>query len=304
MTDQLTVAPTGAAVIGPTAGDVPEHAVLSAAELTAAQDVPSSGAALSPADIDRIRADFPILERTVRDGKPLVYLDSGATSQRPVPVIDAEQEYVTGHNAAVHRGAHQLAEEATDFYESARKRIAAFIGTRNPDEVIFTKNATESINLVAYAFGNATFSDEPAAQRFKLGPGDEIVVTEMEHHANLIPWQELCRRTGATLRWFKVTDDFRLDLSDINGLINARTKVVAFTHQSNVLGTINPVEILVAAAQQVGALTVLDACQSVPHMPVDVSALGVDFAAFSGHKMFGPSGVGVLYGRQDLLAAM
>jgi len=306
MTDQLTASAVGAQadVIGPTAGDVPEHPVLSAAELTAAQDVPVSGAALSPADIDRIRADFPILERTVRDGKPLVYLDSGATAQRPVPVIDAEQEYVTGHNAAVHRGAHQLAEEATDFFESARQRIAAFIGAGNPDEVIFTKNATESLNLVAYSFGNATFSDQPAAQRFKLGPGDEIVVTEMEHHANLIPWQELCRRTGATLRWFKVTEDFRLDLSEIDELINARTRVVAFTHQSNVLGTINPVEILVAAAQKVGALTVLDACQSVPHMPVDVSALGVDFAAFSGHKMFGPSGVGVLYGRYDLLAAM
>jgi len=306
MTDQLTASAVGAQadVIGPTAGDVPEHPVLSAAELTAAQDVPVSGAALSPADIDRIRADFPILERTVRDGKPLVYLDSGATAQRPVPVIDAEQEYVTGHNAAVHRGAHQLAEEATDFFESARQRIAAFIGASNPDEVIFTKNATESLNLVAYSFGNATFSDQPAAQRFKLGPGDEIVVTEMEHHANLIPWQELCRRTGATLRWFKVTEDFRLDLSEIDELINARTRVVAFTHQSNVLGTINPVEILVAAAQKVGALTVLDACQSVPHMPVDVSALGVDFAAFSGHKMFGPSGVGVLYGRYDLLAAM
>ena len=261
---------------------------------------------LSAADIDRIRADFPILERTVRDGKPLVYLDSGATSQRPVPVIDAEQEFVTGHNAAVHRGAHQLAEEATDFYEAARERIAAFIGAPSTAEVIFTKNATESINLVAYSLGNATYSDDATAQRFRLGPGDEIVVTEMEHHANLLPWQELCRRTGATLRWFKVTDDFRLDLSmdQLNSVINPRTKVVAFTHQSNVLGTINPVDVLVAAAQRVGALTVLDACQSVPHMPVDVTALGVDFAAFSGHKMLGPSGVGVLYGRYDLLAAM
>jgi cysteine desulfurase / selenocysteine lyase len=221
-----------------------------------------------------------------------------------VPVIDAEQEFVVGHNAAVHRGAHQLAEEATDFYEAARERIAAFIGAPSTDEVIFTKNATESINLVAYSLGNATYSDDPAAARFKLGPGDEIVVTEMEHHANLLPWQELCRRTGATLRWFKVTDDFRLDLSELDQLINSRTRVVAFTHQSNVLGTINPVDVLVAAAQRVGALTVLDACQSVPHMPVDVAALGVDFAAFSGHKMLGPSGVGVLYGRYDLLAAM
>ena len=264
---------------------------------------------LSPVDIERIRADFPILQRTVRDGKPLVYLDSGATSQRPVPVIDAEQEYVTGHNAAVHRGAHQLAEEATDFYESARERIAAFVGVPRPDEVIFTKNATESINLVAYSLGNATYLDDaadPGARRFRIGPGDEIVVTEMEHHANLLPWQELCRRTGATLRWFPVTDDFRLDLSSstVNTVINKNTRLVAFTHQSNVLGTINPVEVLVSAARRVGALTVLDACQSVPHQPVDLAALGVDFAAFSGHKMLGPSGVGVLYGRQELLAAM
>ena len=298
MTDQLEA---GALTAGPMAGDLPEVPVLTG---LAVSSMPAEPGVLGPVDIDRIRADFPILGRTVRDGKALVYLDSGATSQRPVPVIDAEQEFVTGHNAAVHRGAHQLAEEATDFYEAARERIAAFIGAPSTDEVIFTKNATESINLVAYSLGNATFSDDPAAQRFRLGPGDEIVVTEMEHHANLIPWQELCRRTGATLRWFKVTDDFRLDLSAIDDLINARTRVVAFTHQSNVLGTVNPVEVLVAAAQRVGALTVLDACQSVPHMPVDVSALGVDFAAFSGHKMLGPSGVGVLYGRHELLAAM
>ena len=181
--------------------------------ITVAPEQP--GTSLSATDIDRIRADFPILERTVRDGKRLVYLDSGATSQRPVGVIDAEQEYVTGHNAAVHRGAHQLAEEATDFYESARERIGAFIGAPRTDEVIFTKNATESLNLVAYSLGNATFSDDSAARRFRLGPGDEVVVTEMEHHANLVPWQELCRRTGATLRWFGVTDDFRLDLSNL-----------------------------------------------------------------------------------------
>ena len=265
---------------------------------------PAEPADLSAAAIERIRADFPILGRTVRDGKPLVYLDSGATSQRPTCVVDAEQEYVTGHNAAVHRGAHQLAEEATDFYESARERIAAFIGAPRTDEVIFTKNATESLNLVAYSLGNATFSQDPAARRFRLGPGDEVVVTEMEHHANLVPWQELCRRTGATLRWFSVTEDFRLDLSNLDEVITPRTKVLAFTHQSNVLGTINPVDVLVAAAQRVGALTVLDACQSVPHQSVDLAALDVDFAAFSGHKMFGPSGVGVLYGRYELLAAM
>jgi cysteine desulfurase/selenocysteine lyase len=296
VTDQLQ---RDAAITGPQAGDVPE--ILDIEPIHAIDPVRGR---LSATDIDRIRADFPILERTVRDGKPLVYLDSGATSQRPVPVIDAEQEYVTGHNAAVHRGAHQLAEEATDFYESARMSIAAFIGVANSDEIVFTKNATEAINLVAYSLGNATWSDQPAAQRFRLGPGDEIVVTEMEHHANLIPWQELCRRTGAMLRWIKVTDDFRLDLTDLDDVINLRTKVVAFTHQSNVLGTINPVDVLVAAAHRVGALTVLDACQSVPHLPVDLPALGVDFAAFSGHKMLGPSGVGVLYGRYDLLAAM
>ncbi|AZI59486.1 cysteine desulfurase [Nakamurella antarctica] len=251
--------------------------------------------------IDAIRADFPILERTVRGGKPLVYLDSGATSQRPVPVIDAEQEFLTTHNAAVHRGAHQLAEEATDEYESARERIAAFVGVSNPDELIFTKNATESINLVAYSLSNASFLPD---SRFTVRAGDEVVVTEMEHHANLIPWQELCRRTGAVLKYFKVGADFRLDLSDIDAVITQRTKVVSFTHQSNVLGTVNPVAPLVAAARRVGALTVLDACQSVPHMPVNFGELGVDFAAFSGHKMLGPSGVGGLYGRFDLLSQM
>ena len=260
---------------------------------------------LAPAGLDvaAIRADFPILSRTVRDGRSLVYLDSGATAQRPRQVLDAERAFLEQHNAAVHRGAHQLAEEATDAYESARARIAAFVGA-DPNEVVFTKNATEGINLVAYAFSNASIRTAlgPESARFALEPGDEIVVTELEHHANLVPWQELCRRTGAVLRWFRVTDDGRLDLDSIE--LSERTKVVAFAHQSNVLGTVLPVAELVSRARAVGALTVLDACQSVPHQPVNLTALGVDFAAFSGHKMLGPSGVGVLWGRGELLAAM
>ncbi|USI92293.1 cysteine desulfurase [Rhodococcus pyridinivorans] len=243
-------------------------------------------------DIARIRADFPILARTVRDGKPLVYLDSGATSQRPVQVLDAEREFLATRNAAVHRGAHALSEEATDSYEDARAVIASFVGV-DVDEVVFTKNATESLNLVAYAFADDRFPH-------RLGPGDEIVVTELEHHANLVPWQELARRTGATLRWYGVTDDGRIDLDSLT--LTDAVKVVAFTHQSNVTGAVAPVEEIVRRAKEIGAIVVLDACQSVPHMAVDFRALGVDFAAFSGHKMFGPSGVGVLYGRRDLLA--
>ncbi|MDQ2587526.1 cysteine desulfurase [Saccharothrix yanglingensis] len=256
----------------------------------------------APLDVAAVRADFPILGRTVREGKRLVYLDSGATSQRPRQVLDAERAFLETANAAVHRGAHQLAEEATDAYEGARQKIADFVGV-DPGEVVFTKNATEGVNLVAYAMGNAATAG-PEAERFRIGPGDEIVVTEMEHHANLVPWQQLAARTGATLRWFGVTDEGRLDLSDIDSLVNERTKVVAFTHQSNVLGTVNPVATLVEAARRVGALTVLDACQSVPHAPVDFHALGVDFAVFSGHKMLGPSGIGVLYGRRELLEAL
>ncbi|GAB3212011.1 cysteine desulfurase [Marinactinospora thermotolerans DSM 45154] len=253
-------------------------------------------------DVDAIRADFPILARTVRDGRPLVYLDSGATSQKPRQVLDAEREFYERHNAAVHRGAHQLAEEATDAYEGARETIAAFISAR-ADEVVFTKNATEAINLVAYAMSNAATAGDYAS-RFRVGPGDEVVVTEMEHHANLVPWQELCRRTGATLRWFGVTDEGRLDLSDLDGLVNERTRIVALTHQSNVLGTVNPVEAIAARAHEVGALVLLDGAQSVPHMPVDVRALDADFMVFSGHKMLGPNGIGVLWARPELLAAM
>jgi cysteine desulfurase/selenocysteine lyase len=254
-------------------------------------------------DVATIRADFPILSRTVREGRPLVYLDSGATSQRPRQVLDAERAFLETHNAAVHRGAHQLAEEATDDYEAARAKIAVFTGAE-PEELVFTKNATEAINLVAYAMSNSSIRTGLGAEseRFAVGPGDEIVVTELEHHANLVPWQELCRRTGATLRWYSVTEDGRIDLDSLE--LTERTKVVAFAHQSNVLGSIAPVEELVRRARAVGALTVLDACQSVPHMPVNLTALGVDYAAFSGHKMLGPSGVGVLYGRTELLDAM
>ncbi|MGV9721127.1 cysteine desulfurase [Nocardia beijingensis] len=242
-------------------------------------------------DVARIRADFPILNRTVRDGKPLVYLDSGATAQRPIEVLEAERDFLITSNSAVHRGAHQLAEEATDAYEGARADIARFVGV-DAGEIVFTKNATESLNLVTYAFADDRFPHH-------LRPGDEIVITELEHHANLVPWQELARRTGATLKWYGVTDDGRIDLDSLE--LSPATKVVAFTHQSNVTGAVAPVEELVRRAKAVGALVVLDACQSVPHMPVDFRALGVDFAAFSGHKMLGPSGVGVLFGRRSLL---
>ena len=246
-------------------------------------------------DVETLRKDFPILSRSVRGDRRLVYLDSGATSQKPRQVLDAERWYYETHNAAVHRGAHQLAEEATDAFEGARSTIAAFIGAQ-PDEVIFTRNATEALNLVSYAFTNST------SGRFLLGPGDEILITEMEHHANLVPWQMVAQRTGATLRWFGVTEDGRLDLD--SSLISERTKVVALTHQSNVMGTINPVAEVVRLAHGVGALVVVDACQSVPHMPVDVASLGADFIAFSGHKMLGPTGVGCLWGRAELLAEM
>ena len=245
-----------------------------------------------------LRHDFPIFNRTIRDGKRLVYLDSGATSQKPQSVIDAEVDFYRLHNAAVHRGAHQLAEEATDIYEGARDVIAAFIGAEI-DEVVFTKSATESLNLVAYAMGNA-----PQGNRFHLTSGDGIVVTEMEHHANLIPWQQLAARTGASLSWFEVTPEGRLDLSNLDSVINEKTKVVALTHQSNVLGTINPLEAIVKRAHQVGAVVVLDACQSVPHMKVDVKALDIDFLAFSGHKALGPTGVGVFWGKSSLLVEL
>lgn len=256
-----------------------------------------------------LRADFPILARTVRGGRQLVYLDTAATSQKPSSVLDAEREFYERDNAAVHRGAHFLAEQATDAFEAARGVIAGFVGGR-AQELVFTRNATESLNLVAHAFSAATAKKAhgaalpDGAQRFVLEPGDEIVVTEMEHHSNLVPWQELCEKTGARLRWIGLTDDGRLDLANLDEVITQRARAVSFVHQSNILGTINDVAPIVARARGVGALVVLDACQSVPNMPVDVRTLDVDLMAFSGHKMLGPTGVGCLWGRSDVLESM
>ena len=262
---------------------------------------------MSRLDVAAIKADFPILSRHVRDDRPLIYLDSGATSQKPYVVLDAERAFYERHNAAAHRGAHQLAEEATIAFEDARRTIAEFIGAA-ADEVVFTKNATESINLLAHAFSSATakaahgrWQGDP---RFVLGASDNIVITEMEHHANLLPWQELADKTGVELRWIGLTDDGRLDYEQLDTLIDARTRVVSFVHQSNILGTINDVARISSAARAVGAFVFLDACQSVPHMPLSVRELGVDAIAWSGHKMLGPTGVGCLWGTAELLDAM
>lgn len=249
---------------------------------------------LDAIELERVRADFPILNRVMRGGSRLAYLDSGATSQKPWQVLDAERAFLTTSNGAVHRGAHQLMEEATDAFEQGRADIAAFVGA-SPEELVFTKNATEALNLVSYVLGDDRFEHA-------IGPGDVIVTTELEHHANLIPWQELARRTGATLRWYGVTDDGHLDLDSLE--LDERVKVIAFTHHSNVTGTGAPVAELVRRAKSVGAWTVLDACQSVPHQPVDFASLGVDFAVFSGHKMLGPTGIGALYCRAGLLAQL
>lgn len=244
-------------------------------------------------DLSSCKKDFPIFERKVRGGNSLIYLDSGATSQKPNSVIEAESNFYRTVNAAVHRGAHLLAEEASEAYESAREKIAAFIGAIS-NEVIFTKSATESLNIIAYSFGNPD-------SRINIKAGDQIVVTEMEHHANLIPWQQLAKRTGAELRWLSVTADGRIDLTNLDQVITKKTKIVAITHQSNVLGSILPVENIVKASHAVGALVVLDACQSAPHFALDVKKLDIDFLAFSGHKTLGPTGIGVLWGKFDLL---
>ena len=249
----------------------------------------------SPAEI---RKDFPIFSKVMRGGNRLVYLDSGATSQKPFQVLDAERNFYEQNNAAVHRGAHLLAEEASIAYEGARQVLADFL-TAELDEVIFTKSATESINAIAYSFGNSA-----PGSRFALKPGDRIVVSELEHHANLIPWQQLAKRTGAELVWFSIDEEGRLDQSSLNELINASTKVVAITHQSNVLGTIIPLDEIVKKAHSVGAVVVLDACQSAPHFAIDVKALDIDFLAFSGHKALGPTGIGILWGRSEYLNEM
>ncbi|MFS0911951.1 aminotransferase class V-fold PLP-dependent enzyme [Microbacterium sp. 179-I 3D2 NHS] len=260
-------------------------------------------APLSDDEVRRLRDDFPILQTEV-NGHPLVYLDSGATSQRPLSVLDAEREFATRSNSAVHRGAHTLAAEATELFEGARAALARFVGV-DDDEIVWTSNATEAINLVAYSLSNAAAGrGGAAAAPLRLGPGDELVTTEMEHHANLIPWQELAARTGATLRVVPLDDHGALRLDVAAEMITERTRLVAFTHVSNVLGVINPVDQLVALARRVGALTLLDACQSAPHLPLDLRALDIDFAVLSGHKMLGPSGIGALYGRRALLEIM
>jgi cysteine desulfurase/selenocysteine lyase len=257
-------------------------------------------------DVARIRKDFPILERHVRGDRPLVYLDSGATSQKPIEVLEAERAFYESSNAGVHRGAHQLAEEATEAYERARTDVAAFVGAR-ADDVVFTKNSTESLNLAAYAFSNASAlaaRGSAVDPRLVVGPGRSIVITEMEHHANLVPWQEVCAKTGAELRWIGLTDEGRLDLADLERLVDDTTAVVSVVHQSNILGTVNPVADLMAAARAVGAIGIVDASQSIPHQPVDVAALGADLVAWTGHKMLGPTGIGMLWGRAEMLEAM
>jgi cysteine desulfurase / selenocysteine lyase len=258
----------------------------------------------APFDVEAVRADFPILTRTVRGDQPLIYLDSANTSQKPRQVIDTMTDFFERHNANIHRATHELGEEATEAYEGARIKVAQFIGAADETEVVFTKNVSEAINLVAYSIGNATTTPGTGASRLRLREGDEIVITEMEHHSNIVPWQLLCERTGARLRWFGVTADGRLDVARAGELITPRTRIVALTHQSNVLGTVNPVADIAARAHEVGALVLVDAAQSAPHGLIDVRALGADLVGFTGHKMCGPTGIGVLWGRRELLEEM
>jgi cysteine desulfurase/selenocysteine lyase len=245
-------------------------------------------------DVEVVRKDFPILSRILPNGRPLVYLDSSNTSQKPQQVIDAEREFYEQHNANVARAIHTIGAEATEAYEAARSTVGAFLGTTDEREIVFAKNSTEAINLVARVLGDSG----------RVGPGDEVLITEMEHHSNIVPWQLLCERTGATLRWIGLTDDGRLDLDDLDQLLNERTRIVSFVHMSNILGTINPVDVIVRRAKAVGSLVMLDASQSVPHLGVDVNALGIDLLACTGHKMLGPTGIGVLWGRYDLLESL
>jgi len=253
-------------------------------------------------DVATVRADFPILDREI-NGHRLVYLDSANTSHKPRQVLDALAEHYARHNANVSRSVHTLGTEATEAYEGARAKIAAFINAPSADEVVFTKNSTEAINLVAYAFSNASARPD-ADPRFRLGPGDEIVISEMEHHSNIVPWQLLAERTGATLRWFPITDQGRLDESGLDDLVTERTKIVSLVHMSNILGTVNATARITARVREVGALLLLDCSQSVPHMPIDVVDYDADFIVFTGHKMCGPTGIGVLWGRGELLAVM
>jgi cysteine desulfurase/selenocysteine lyase len=248
-------------------------------------------------DVEEVRKDFPILDRLVHDDRALVYLDNAATSQKPRQVLDAMEDYYARHNANVHRGIHVLAEEATALYEGARDKVATFVRAADRAEVVFTKNSSEALNLAANVIA---WADRPYGVR----AGDEVVITEMEHHSNIVPWQMVTQRTGATLKWFGITDDGRLDLSDIDSVITERTKVVSFVLVSNIIGTVNPHEALIRRAREVGALVVVDASQAAPHMPLDVQALGADLVAFTGHKMCGPTGIGVLWGRQDLLESL
>ena len=248
-------------------------------------------------DVESIRRDFPILTRRMADDQHLVYLDSANTSHKPRAVIDAIRDHYALHNANVARAVHQLGAESTAAYEAARDKVAGFVNAPSREEVIFTKNATEALNLVANALAWADGG-------LGVGPGDEVVITEMEHHSNIVPWQLLCQRKDATLRWFGLTDEGRLDLSDLDTLINERTKVVSVVWVSNVLGTVNPLSTIIAKAHAVGAVVVVDASQAVPQLPVDLAALGADFVAFTGHKMVGPTGIGILWGHRDLLSKL